>query len=245
MKKNLTELVFVVDRSGSMCGLESDTIGGLNATLQSNREVEGECLVSIVLFNTVSDVLIDRMPIEQVHDLTPTQYRPGGCTALLDAVGDSVGYIDKVQRILPEDYRAEHVIFTIITDGLENASHRHTYAEVKRMIEAHQKLGWEFIFLGANIDAAAEAGRMGIRADRATQYVSDGDGTAIAYEAMACAQVSRRKSGQVTSSWNAAPMADYAARGGGAGHGATHKATTDSDSTKTFHPLKGFKLWHK
>lgn len=214
MRKNLTELVFVVDRSGSMGGLESDTVGGLNATLQKNREVEGECMVSIVLFDNTSEVLVDRKPIEEVAPLTTEQYQVRGCTALLDAVGDSVRYIEKVQRILPEDYRAEHVIFAIITDGLENASNHRTYREVKRMIEQRQEDGWEFIFLGANIDAAAEAGRMGIRANRASNYVSDCAGSAIAYEAMACAQVSRRSMGAVDESWLDAPMADAAARGG-------------------------------
>lgn len=212
MKKNLTELVFIVDRSGSMGGLESDTIGGLNATLKKNREVDGECLVSIVLFDNTSEVIVDRKPIQEVAPLTSAQYQVRGCTALLDAVGDSVRYIQKVQQILPEDYRAENVIFTIITDGLENASNHRSYAEVKHMIKARQREGWEFIFLGANIDAAAEAGRMGIRADRATQYVSDDIGTHIAYEAMANAQVSRRTTGSVAASWNEAPMADAAAR---------------------------------
>lgn len=215
MKKNLTELVFVVDRSGSMAGLESDTIGGLNATLQKNREVEGECNVSIILFDNVSEVLIDRKPLAEVPNLTNRQYYVRGCTALLDAVGDAIHYTEKVQRILPEDYRAEHVIFAIITDGLENASRHRTYGEVKRMIEAAQERGWEFIFLGANIDAAAEAGRIGIRADHATQYVSDDTGTSIAYEAMACAQVSRRKTGAIDALWAAAPKADVASRGKG------------------------------
>ena len=212
MKKNLTELVFIVDRSGSMGGLESDTIGGLNATLKKNREVDGDCLVSIVLFDNTSEVIVDRKPIQEVAPLTSAQYQVRGCTALLDAVGDSVRYIQKVQQILPEDYRAENVIFTIITDGLENASNHRSYAEVKHMIKARQREGWEFIFLVANIDAAAEAGRMGIRADRATQYVSDDIGTHIAYEAMANAQVSRRTTGSVAASWNEAPMADAAAR---------------------------------
>ena len=215
MKKNLTELVFIVDRSGSMAGLESDTIGGLNATLQKNREVEGDCTVSIVLFDTTNDVIVNRQPIEKVGNLTTRQYQVGGCTALLDAVGDSIRYMTKVQQILPEDYRAEHVMFAIITDGLENASRRHSYSEVKRLIEARQEMGWEFLFLGANIDAAKEAGRMGIRADRASQYVSDGEGSAIAYEAVAQAQTSMRTCGKVKQSWNAAPMADAAARGGG------------------------------
>ena len=214
MKKNLTELVFIVDRSGSMSGLESDTIGGLNATLKKNREVDGECLVSIVLFDNVSEVLVDRKPIEQVANLTEAQYQVRGCTALLDAVGGAIRYMDKVQHILPDEHRAEHVIFTIITDGMENASRHFDYPRVKRLIEAHEEQGWEFIFLGANIDAAAEASRIGIRADHATQYMSDDIGTAVAYEAMAVAQMSKRATGAVAAGWNAAPQADVKKRGG-------------------------------
>ncbi len=214
MKKNLTELVFVVDRSGSMCGLEDDTVGGLNATLQRNREIDGECIVSIVLFDNKSTVLVDRKPIDEVKNLTRRQYQPGGCTALLDAVGDAVRYIDRVQTILPEEYRAEHVMFSIITDGMENASRHRSYEEVKRMIEAQQEKGWEFVFLGANIDAAAEAGRIGIRPDRASQYMADGIGNVAAYEAMAVAQTSMRVNGSVAPTWDAAPRADVAKRGG-------------------------------
>lgn len=238
MKKNLTELVFIVDRSGSMAGLEDDTIGGLNATLAKNRAVEGTCLVSIVLFDNVSEVLVDRAPIEQVHDLTREQYEVRGCTALLDAVGDAVRYMGKVQKILPEDHRAEHVIFAIITDGMENASTHRSYDEVKRMIEARQEEGWEFLFLGANIDAAAEAGRIGIHADHAAQYLSDDTGTSLAYEAMACAQVSRRTAGKVAANWAAAPMADAAQRGG------THTSAAAPTAATPAKP-KGFKFWHK
>lgn len=238
MKRNLTELVFVVDRSGSMSGLESDTIGGLNATLQKNREVDGACNVSIVLFANTSEVIVDRKPIEEVAPLTRSDYQVGGCTALLDAVGDAVRYTEKVQTILPESHRAEHVIFTIITDGMENASNHRTYPEVKRMIEAHQEDGWEFIFLGANIDAAAEGGRMGIRADHTSRYVSDGFGSKLAYEAMATAQVSRRTTGAVAPTWNAAPAADAAARGG---------ATPGTTSTHPKAPAKHkiLKFWQK
>ena len=214
MKKNLTELVFIVDCSGSMHGLEADTIGGLNATLQKNREVEGDCIVSIVLFNQRSRVIVDRKPLGKVRNLTTDQYQVGGCTALLDAVGDAVRYTTKVQAILPKSHRADNVIFAIITDGLENASNHRSYAEVKRMIEKQQKRGWEFIFLGANIDAAAEAGRIGIRADRASRYVADSDGSALAYEAMACAQTSVRASGSMAPTWNAQASQDAARRGG-------------------------------
>lgn len=215
MKKDLTELVFIVDKSGSMHGLEPDTVGGLNATLQKNRELPGEANVSIVFFDNTSEVKLDRVPLGQVQELRESDYRVGGCTALLDAVGDAVHYHAKVQHILPEDHRAEHVVFVIITDGMENASNHRTYDEVQRLIGRQREQGWEFLFLGANIDAAAEATRMGIAADRASQYVSDGEGSRIAYEAVAKAQCQTRVHGAPTASWNAAPMADAAARGGG------------------------------
>lgn len=215
MKKDLTELVFIVDKSGSMHGLEPDTVGGLNATLQKNRELPGEAIVSIVFFDHLSEVKLDRVPLEQVRELSPDDYHVGGCTALLDAVGDAVHYHTKVQHILPEEHRAEHVVFVIITDGLENASNHRTYEEVQRLIERQREQGWEFLFLGANIDATAEATRIGIAPDRASQYVSDGTGSKIAYEAVARAQCETRVHGAPSASWNAAPMADAAARGGG------------------------------
>lgn len=213
MKKGLTELVFVVDKSGSMCGLEADTVGGLNATLQKNRGLPGEANVSIVFFDNLSEVIMDRIPLTEVRDLTKDDYCVGGCTALLDAVGDAVRYHIKVQGILPEDYRAEHVVFVIITDGMENASTHRNYDEVKRLIERQRARGWEFLFLGANIDAAQEASRMGIAPDRASEYVSDGRGSSIAYGAVARAQCETRLTGQPSADWCAAPMADAASRG--------------------------------
>ena len=214
MKKDLTELVFIVDRSGSMCGLEADTIGGLNSTLEKNRELPGEALVSLVLFDNTSEVVLDRVPLTEVRPLTTKDYSVRGCTALLDAVGQAIAYHTHVQKILPEEYRAEHVMFVIITDGMENASRRYTYPKVKQLIEERRKQGWEFLFLGANIDAAEEAGRIGIAEDRASQYVSDGKGSKIAYESIARAQCETRVMGAPSASWNAAPMADAAARGG-------------------------------
>ncbi len=214
MKKDLTELVFIVDKSGSMQGLEADTVGGLNATLERNRELPGDANVSIVFFDDRSEVKLDRVPLAKVRPLTAREYQVGGCTALLDAVGDAVRYHAKVQQILPEEYRAEQVMFVIITDGMENASNHRTYEEVKRMIERQREAGWEFLFLGANIDAAAEAARMGIAHDRASQYMSDSEGSQIAYEAVARAQCQQRSTGHMSPTWNAAPMADAAARGG-------------------------------
>jgi Mg-chelatase subunit ChlD len=213
MKQNLTELVFVVDKSGSMHGLESDTIGGLNSTLQENRRLPGEAIVSLVLFDNVSEVVLDRIPLKDVRPLTERDYRVGGCTALLDAVGDAVRYHHKVQKILPKDHRAEHVMFVIITDGMENASNHRTYREVKSLIEKHRKKGWEFLFLGANIDAAAEAGRIGIASNRASQYVSDGYGSRVAYQSIARAQCETRLTGAPSASWNEEAAADFAARG--------------------------------
>ena len=213
MKKNLTELVFVVDKSGSMCGMEADTIGGLNATLDKNREIPGEVLVSLVLFDNTSEVVLDRKPLNKVRPLTTKDYMVGGCTALLDATGDAIKYHIKAQKILPKAHRAEHVVFVIITDGMENASRRRTYHEVKKLIEKQRKHGWEFLFLGANIDAAAEAGRLGIAMDRASQFKCDSIGSKAAYEAVARAQCETRVMGAPSASWNAAPKADVARRG--------------------------------
>lgn len=213
MKKNLTELVFVVDRSGSMCGLEADTIGGLNATLQKNRELPGEALVSLVLFDNACEVVLDRKPLQKVRNLTADDYRVGGCTALLDAVGDAVRYHAKVQKLLPKDHRAEHMVFVIITDGMENASTHRTYREVKKLIEKQRKRGWEFLFLGANIDAAAEAGRLGIAEDHASQYKCDHEGSRAAYVAVARGMCETRVMGAPSAGWRSAPMADVACRG--------------------------------
>lgn len=184
-KKMLTELVFIVDRSGSMSGLEGDTIGGINAALARNREVDGDANVSIVLFDDTTEVLIDRVPLEKVHDLTERDYWVRGCTALLDCLGDSIRHTDRVQRYMPDEYKADHVIFVITTDGLENASSRHTYQEVRQAVEKHREQGWEFIFLGANMDAVGEAGRIGISADRAATYYADSDGIDAAYSGVA------------------------------------------------------------
>ena len=183
MKQGRTELVFVIDRSGSMHGLERDTIGGLNATLDENRSLPGEAIVSVVLFDNSSKVLIDRVPLEKVAPLTERDYRVGGCTALLDAVGDAVRYHAKVQQILPEEHRAEHVVFVVITDGLENASTHRTYREVKELVGRQTELGWQFLFLGANMDAVGEAARIGIDASRSASFVNDGDGIRRNYEA--------------------------------------------------------------
>ena len=215
MKKGLTELVFIVDRSGSMGGLESDTVGGINATLAKNRETEGEAIVSIVLFDNTAEVLVDRVDITKVKDLTRDDYQVRGCTALLDCVGDSIRHINRVQGYMPDEYKAEHVIFVITTDGLENASQRHTYQDVKRAIEQCTEEGWEFIFLGANIDAVSEAARIGITEDRAATYLADAPGSAAMYGSVAEACCSMRKASfgeRISAKWKETIEHDTAKR---------------------------------
>ena len=185
MKKNLTELVMILDRSGSMSGLESDTIGGYNSMLKKQRETEGEVLVSTVLFDDKIEVLHDRVPLEKVAEITEKDYYVRGCTALLDAVGGAIHHIGNVHKYAREEDRPEKTIFVITTDGMENASRQYSYDRVKQMVERQkEKYGWEFLFLGANIDAIATAGRFGITADRAANYNSDHEGTALNYEVL-------------------------------------------------------------
>lgn len=184
MKKGLTELVFILDRSGSMSGLEADTIGGFNGMIEKQKKEKGEVVVSAVLFDDVSEVLYDRVDIRKIPPMTDKQYFVRGCTALLDAVGSSVQYIKNVRKGMPKEERPEKTIFIITTDGMENASTLYSYAKVKEMIKKRQAKNWEFIFLGANIDAAAEADRMGIKASRAVNYTCDAVGTALNYQVL-------------------------------------------------------------
>ena len=198
-KKDLTELVFVIDKSGSMAGLESDTVGGYNSLLKSNREGEGEALVSTVLFDNDAHVLHDRVSIEQVRPLSERDYVPGGCTALLDAVGGAIHYHERVQKILPESLRPERTLVCIATDGYENASKKYTYPQVKHMIDAARERGWEFLFLGANIDAAAEAGKLGIDAECTEEFAASPMGCAAAFDEMCLASTAVRSGGTVAS----------------------------------------------
>ena len=162
MKKNLTELVFILDRSGSMAGLEKDTIGGFNAMIEKQKGEEGDAYISTVLFDNISEVIHDRAKLENVPKLTEKEYYVRGCTALLDAVGGAIHHIGNVHKYAREEDRPERTMFVITTDGLENASRRYTYDKVKEMIQRQkEKYGWEFLFLGANIDAAKEAARFG------------------------------------------------------------------------------------
>ena len=181
MKKGLTELVFILDRSGSMGGLESDTISGFNGMLMKQKKEEGEVNVTTVLFDDAIEVIHDRFPLDVVEPLTDEDYYVRGCTALLDAVGSTVKKVENIQKRLPEEMKAEKIIFVITTDGQENASHEYTYKMVKEMIEKYQETGWEFIFMGANIDAVKEASNLGIRKKRAVTYRNDSKGVQLNY----------------------------------------------------------------
>ena len=185
MKKNLTELVYILDKSGSMQGLEKDTIGGYNSMLEQQRKVAGDCIITTVLFDNRYELLHDRIDIRAIQPITDKEYFVGGSTALLDAIGKTIHKIGTAQKNTAEDYRAEKVMFVIITDGEENASRCYSSMQVKEMIRRQkEKYGWEFIFLGANIDAVETAGRFGIDADRAVDYVPDGEGTALNFRMM-------------------------------------------------------------
>ena len=196
MNNNLTELVFILDRSGSMSGLEKDTIGGFNAMLEKQKKEPGRALVSTVLFDNTARALHDRLPLCEVPAMTDRDYTVGGCTALLDAVGSAIGHIGNIHKYARPEDRPARTLFVITTDGMENASRRYDYETVKAMIRRQQeRYGWEFLFLGANIDAAAEASRFGISPDRAAQYCCDQEGTALNYEviseAVSCVRASR------------------------------------------------------
>ena len=183
MNEKLTELVFILDKSGSMSGLESDTIGGFNSMIEKQKKEEGEALVSAVLFNDSSNVIYDRVPLSKIEPMTDSQYFVGGCTALIDALGGAIHHIGNVHKYAREEDRPAKTIFVIMTDGMENASHIYTSDEVKKKIKRQQEqYHWEFLFLGANIDAVSTARTYGIREDRAVRYKCDSVGTALNYE---------------------------------------------------------------
>ena len=214
MKKNLTELVFILDRSGSMAGLASDTIGGFNAMIAKQKQEEGEALVSTVLFDNECQVIHDRVTLDKVPPLTEREYAVRGCTALLDAVGGAIHHIGNVHKYAREEDRPEKTLFVITTDGMENASRRYTYDQVKAMIERQKEYyGWEFLFLGANVDAAREAARFGIAPDRAANYHADHQGTRVVYETVneAVHQV-RCCAAPLSSSWKKKVDRDFLGR---------------------------------
>ena len=213
MKKNLTELVFILDRSGSMAGLEQDTIGGFNAMIEKQRKEPGEAVISTVLFDNETEVIHDRISLDKVPTLTEKEYYVRGCTALLDAVGGAIHHIGNVHKYAREEDRPEKALFVITTDGMENASRRYTYDKVKAMIERQrEKYGWEFLFLGANIDAAREAARFGIRADCAADYHADSIGTEAVYESVCEAVCQVRRSVPLKASWKQRIDADFKGR---------------------------------
>lgn len=196
MRKDLTEVVFILDRSGSMSGLEADTIGGFNSMIEKQRKEEGEAYISTVLFDDQTEVLYDRVPVGKIEPMNDRQYYVRGCTALLDAIGGAIHHIANVHKYAREEDRPEKTLFIIITDGMENASHLYTYEKVKKMVEMeNEKYGWEFLFLGANMDAVEVAGRFGIGADRAINYECDSAGTQLNYQALSQTMSAVRKSG--------------------------------------------------
>ena len=210
----MTELVFILDRSGSMCGLEQDTIGGFNSMLQKQKQQVGEVLVSTVLFNSYSQVIHDRVPLAEVQPMTEAEYHVGGTTALLDAIGGAIKHIGMVHKYARAEDRPEKTLFIITTDGMENASRKYTYEKVRQMIEQQKsKHGWEFLFLGANIDAAREAARFGIDADRAADYHCDEKGTALNYQVISDVVAHVRASRSMPADWKARIDEDYRRRG--------------------------------
>jgi len=213
MKKGLTELVFILDRSGSMSGLEIDTIGGYNSLLEKQKKETGEAFMTTVLFDDRYELLHDRINIRGIEPITDQEYYVRGNTALLDAVGKTILKIGSVQKHTTENERAEHVLFVITTDGMENASREFTQEKVRSMIE-HQKskYGWEFLFLGANIDAAATAEEFGIARDRATNYHADREGTLLNYEVISETVSCMRASQPISENWKGRIEADFKTR---------------------------------
>ena len=213
MKKNLTEIVFILDRSGSMRGLEGDTIGGFNAMVEKQKKEPGEALISTILFDNVSEVIHDRVPVQQVAPMTDGDYFVRGCTALLDAIGGAIHHIENVHKYAREEDVPEHTLFVITTDGMENASRRYDSETVKKMIERQKaKYGWEFLFLGANIDAVETASRFGIGADRSVNYHSDHQGTQLNYEVLSEAVSTVRCSAALGTEWKKRIAEDYKTR---------------------------------
>ena len=214
MRKGLTEIIFLLDRSGSMAGLESDTIGGYNSMLTKQKKGEGEVLVSTVLFDDIQKVLYDRVPLDKVPLMTEKEYYVRGCTALLDAVGSSVHHIGNVYKYAREEDRPEKTIFIITTDGLENSSQSYSYKKVKEMVERQKNsYGWEFIFLGANIDAVAEAGRIGIAPQNSVRFECDKEGVSLNYDVLSETICEIRANKCMPAGWKDRIEADYKKRG--------------------------------
>ena len=214
MKNNITEIVCILDRSGSMAGLEGDVIGGFNTTINDQKEKEGKAFISTILFSNHSEVLHDRLPIEEVEELGRGDYRVFGVTALYDAIGDAIRHISNVHKyIRPEDV-PEKTVFVITTDGMENASRRYSYDDVQQLVrESRERCGWEFLFLGANMDAIGTARRFGISENRAVRYECDSAGTALNFKVVSETIGSFRKCATISDDWCAPIAQDYRERG--------------------------------
>lgn len=209
LNNNITEIVFILDRSGSMSGLEKDTIGGFNAMIEKQKKQDGKAYVSTVLFDHESVVLHDRLPLEQIKPMTEDDYTVRGCTALLDAIGGAVKHIGNIHKYArPEDV-PEHTMFVITTDGLENASRKYNSRDIKRLIESKKEEGWEFLFIGANIDAIETANDYGISADRAVNYNADSQGTGVVFEAVSETVAKFRGGQKVAPCWSKKINDDY------------------------------------
>ena len=209
MKKDLTELVFILDRSGSMFGLEKDTIGGYNSLIEKQKKEQGEALVTTVLFDDEVDIIHDGIKLEDVPLLTEKEYYVDGCTALLDAIGKTISKILKNRKETPESEHPEKTLIVITTDGMENASREYSYSKIKALIQQQEKEGWNFIFLGANIDAAKEASRMGIMAENAVSYHCDSAGIEVNYDCLCEAISSVRSERKLPRAWRAKIDKDY------------------------------------
>lgn len=212
MNKNLTEVVFIIDESGSMHGLEKDAIGGFNSLLLKQKKEEGECLLSTVLFNTINKTLHDRVYLENIKELEEKDYNPSGCTALLDALGETINKITNIHKYIREEDVPAKTIFIITTDGMENASTKYTKKDIKQMIECQKEKGWEFIYLAANIDAVSSAKEYGINEDFCADYICDKAGSAVVYECMSKAISSVRKDKKVGKTWKQEAQEDFIKR---------------------------------
>lgn len=213
MKNNVTELVFIIDRSGSMAGLEDDTVGGFNSMIEKQKEQDGECYVSTVLFDNESEVLHDRIRLSDVPKMTREDYTVRGCTALLDAIGGAIHHIANIHKYARKEDVPQHTVFVITTDGQENASRRYTSEQIKKMIRCQkEEFDWEFLFIGANIDAVQTAESYGIERNRAVNYNADGEGTRVLYRSVAKAVSNMRSRHKLQENWCEEINADYERR---------------------------------
>ena len=214
MKKGLTELVFILDKSGSMAGLESDTIGGFNGMIEKQKKEEGEAFVTTILFSNDSTTIHDRIDLKNVPKMTEKEYFVGGCTALIDAIGLAIEHIRSIHKYIREEDRPEHTVFAITTDGYENASHKYSSDQVKKMIGQQKEAGWEFLFLGANIDAVETAKSFGIEEDHSVNFLADETGIRYS-QAMVCDAISLKRSNKsIGGLWKKKAEADYQKRKG-------------------------------